>query len=101
MRGVVKIKVWVLLAAALLLVLAAPALAKQPASAAAGEAAQAQPRDSKAPPAQATIYHGNLKSRKFHAPDCRYYHCKNCRAVFKGRTSAIQAGYIPCKVCRP
>lgn len=101
MRGFVEKSVWVLLATALLLVLAAPAGAKQPTNATAVEAAQAKPLDRKAPPAQTTIYHGNLKSHKFHAPGCRYYYCKNCRAVFKSRQAAIRAGYIPCKVCRP
>lgn len=51
--------------------------------------------------AQQTVFHGNVKSRKFHRPLCRYYDCKNCTAVFKTREQAIQAGYVPCKVCKP
>lgn len=46
-------------------------------------------------------YHGNVKTKKFHQPSCRYYDCKNCRAVFYSREDAIRAGYVPCKVCRP
>lgn len=47
------------------------------------------------------VYHGNLKTRKFHRPGCRYYNCSNCTAVFHSREEAIRAGYVPCKVCRP
>lgn len=47
------------------------------------------------------VYHGNVKSRIFHRPSCRWYFCKNCVAIFKSREAAIQAGYRPCKVCRP
>ena len=49
----------------------------------------------------ATIYHGNVRSKKFHRPGCRYYNCKNCTAEFTSREQAIQAGYVPCKVCKP
>lgn len=47
------------------------------------------------------VYHGNLKSKKFHRPGCRYYACPNCQAVFPSRQAALAAGYVPCKVCRP
>ncbi|MBU1155348.1 MAG: Ada metal-binding domain-containing protein [Proteobacteria bacterium] len=47
------------------------------------------------------VYHGNVRSRKFHRPSCRYYDCKNCTARFTSREQAIQAGYVPCKVCKP
>ncbi len=94
--------VWVLLAAALLMAAAAlPALAEQSAGGGKSHTLQAQPQAGKAPAVQNTTYHGNLKSKKFHAPNCRYYYCKNCRKVFKSRSAAIQAGYVPCKVCRP
>lgn len=46
-------------------------------------------------------YHGNVRSGIFHRPGCRYYNCRNCRAVFNTREEALQAGYRPCKVCRP
>lgn len=48
-----------------------------------------------------TVYHGNVRSKKFHRPGCRYYDCKNCTARFTSREQAIQAGYVPCKVCKP
>ena len=51
--------------------------------------------------ARSIAYHGNVSSRIFHAPHCRYYNCKNCTAVFKSREEAIQAGHRPCKVCNP
>lgn len=47
------------------------------------------------------VYHGNVKSKKFHRPSCRYYNCGNCTATFHSRAEAIHAGYVPCKVCRP
>ena len=46
-------------------------------------------------------YHGNVKSHKFHAPNCRHYNCKNCTAVFGSRQEAIVAGYHPCGMCKP
>jgi hypothetical protein len=46
-------------------------------------------------------YHGNLKTRVFHRPNCRYYDCPNCLKVFNSRGAAIEAGYRPCKVCNP
>jgi hypothetical protein len=47
------------------------------------------------------IYHGNIKSMKFHRQGCRYYNCKDCTAIFKTREEAINAGYVPCKLCNP
>lgn len=46
-------------------------------------------------------YHGNTNTFKFHEPSCRYYNCPHCTAVFKTRQEAIDAGYVPCKVCNP
>jgi hypothetical protein len=46
-------------------------------------------------------YHGNTNTRKFHDPSCRYYDCPHCTAVFTSREAAINAGYVPCKVCNP
>lgn len=47
------------------------------------------------------VFHGNLKSRVFHRTGCRYFNCKNCTAVFNSREEAINAGYRPCKICKP
>ncbi len=52
-------------------------------------------------PAQRPVFHGNLKSKKFHRPGCRYYYCPNCQAIFVSREAALAASYLPCKVCRP
>ncbi|RJX29240.1 MAG: hypothetical protein C4525_14795 [Desulfarculus sp.] len=52
-------------------------------------------------PAAKIVYHGNVRSKKFHRPGCRYYNCRNCTAHFPSRERAIAAGYAPCKVCRP
>ncbi len=48
-----------------------------------------------------TAYRGNAQSRIFHAASCRYFACKQCTFVFSSREEAIQAGFRPCKVCRP
>jgi hypothetical protein len=53
------------------------------------------------PAPMAKPYHGNVKTKKFHRPGCRYYSCRNCLANFKTREEAIKAGYSPCKVCKP
>lgn len=46
-------------------------------------------------------YSGNTSSGIFHAAGCKYFNCKRCTAHFSSREAAIQAGYRPCKVCRP
>lgn len=48
-----------------------------------------------------TEYHGNTQSKIFHGPTCRYYNCGHCTKIFKTRQEAIDAGYRPCKVCKP
>lgn len=47
------------------------------------------------------IFHGNKKSKKFHQQSCRYFDCQNCVTVFNSFEEAVDAGYIPCKVCKP
>lgn len=51
------------------------------------------------PQAQAIEVHGNVKSRIYHLPGCRYYDCKNCTAVFPTREAAEAAGYRMGKGC--
>jgi endonuclease YncB( thermonuclease family) len=46
-------------------------------------------------------YHGNVESRIFHKPGCRYYDCKHCTEGFSSRAKAIRAGYKPCGMCKP
>lgn len=46
-------------------------------------------------------YHGNVNSHVFHESSCRYYNCKNCVQNFASQDEAINAGYRPCKICRP
>ena len=52
---------------------------------------------------QGYAYVGNVKSYKFHKIDCRWAkRCtKNCQAPFNTREQAAEAGFIPCKVCKP
>ncbi|ASQ91063.1 Ada metal-binding domain-containing protein [Prosthecochloris sp. GSB1] len=49
----------------------------------------------------AMVYRGNASSKVFHRPGCRYYDCSACTAEFQSRERALQAGYRPCKVCKP
>lgn len=51
--------------------------------------------------AQDAAFHGNVKSRIFHRPGCRYYDCGACTAAFPSREAAVAAGYRPCKICNP
>ena len=51
--------------------------------------------------ATSVVYRGNVKSRIFHQPSCRYFTAKNCTATFETREAAGAAGYRPCKVCNP
>lgn len=46
-------------------------------------------------------YHGNRKSKVFHAPNCLQYNCKNCTVIFQTREEAIAAGYRPGGGCTP
>ena len=48
-----------------------------------------------------TAYRGNVQTGIFHQSSCRYFDCKKCTAVFDSRAAALQAGFRPCKVCRP
>lgn len=50
---------------------------------------------------QSVVYHGNVKSKMFHAPGCKYYNCKNCTVIFNNSGEAIRLGYSPCKLCQP
>jgi hypothetical protein len=47
------------------------------------------------------VYHGNVKSKKFHTPSCRYYDCENCMAILHSKEEALGAGYLPCGMCNP
>lgn len=49
--------------------------------------------------APSTEVHGNVKSRIYHLPGCRYYDCKNCTAVFPTSEAAEAAGYRLGKGC--
>ena len=47
------------------------------------------------------VYRGNVQTGIFHQQSCRYFSCNNCTAVFDSLEAALQAGFRPCKVCRP
>lgn len=46
-------------------------------------------------------YIGNKRSLKFHLPSCRYPPAEKNRVYFDTREAAINAGFVPCKVCKP
>ena len=48
-------------------------------------------------------YIGNAHTHKFHYSDCRYVGRMNedNKVYFESRDEAVDAGYVPCKVCRP
>ncbi len=54
-----------------------------------------------APGKAPVVYHGNVRSRVFHAPACPDYNCRHCTRVFESRDEAVAAGFRPCGTCRP
>lgn len=51
----------------------------------------------------ATSYVGASTTGKFHYTDCRWANKIRAdhRVFFSSREEALDAGYVPCKVCRP
>jgi len=49
----------------------------------------------------APAFIGNVRSRVFHRQTCRYLPTANNRTYFDTRSRAIDAGYRPCRKCRP
>ncbi len=54
-------------------------------------------------PVLASTYIGNAHTYKFHYAHCRYVRQMNedNKVYFESRDEAVDAGYVPCKVCRP
>ena len=50
-------------------------------------------------PEPKVIYHGNIKSKVFHKPECPHYNCPNCTKQFNSPEEAFKDGYRPCKFC--
>lgn len=44
-------------------------------------------------------FHGNVRSRVFHAPGCQYYNCPNCTEQFASMAEAEAAGFRPHSTC--
>jgi len=40
-------------------------------------------------------YHGNLRSKVFHAPGCSQYNCRKCKALLGSMEQAKQNGFRP------
>lgn len=41
------------------------------------------------------VYHGNSKSKVYHAPGCQHYNCKNCTVVLNSKEEAERRGFRP------
>ena len=54
-----------------------------------------QPDESRAP------YSGNILTKAFHKPGCRYHDCLSCTVRFATPAEALAQGYKPCGVCKP
>lgn len=54
-------------------------------------------------PAGKALYVGNRRTRIFHRADCRWAQkiSPQNRVEFRSRGEALEAGYRPCRVCRP
>lgn len=53
--------------------------------------------------ALASAYVGNANTHKFHYADCSFVSKMNPsnRVSFNTRDEAVNAGYVPCKRCKP
>lgn len=56
-------------------------------------------KEVKALPAPGSEIHGNVKSKVFHRPGCKYYECKSCTARFPDAEAAVNGGYRACGLC--
>ncbi|WP_199883667.1 Ada metal-binding domain-containing protein [Anaerosinus massiliensis] len=56
-----------------------------------------------AAPVLASTYVANANTGKFHYSGCRYVSRMNesNKVYYNDRDDVINAGYVPCKVCRP
>lgn len=52
-------------------------------------------------PASVSSYIGNTRSYVFHRQTCRYLPNARNRSYFESRKEAVDAGYRPCRKCRP
>ena len=53
------------------------------------------------PAVDSGAYIGNLRSKKFHRPDCGSLPAPENRIYFDERAAAVAAGYDPCGLCKP
>lgn len=52
-------------------------------------------------PIQTPAYIGNVRTGIFHRKTCSYLPHEKNRSYFESREEAIDAGYRPCRKCRP
>ncbi len=55
----------------------------------------------KSKPKQKEVYYGNPRSRKYHAPGCRYFKNMKDAVIFKSKEEARAARFLPCGLCYP
>lgn len=48
---------------------------------------------------QKTVYSGNVKTKKYHNPACKFYDCRDCTARFKSSREAEAQGYTAYQKC--
>lgn len=46
------------------------------------------PADSGNAAKQKVLYSANVKTKKYHKPECEYYYCRDCTARFPSRQAA-------------
>lgn len=50
-------------------------------------------------PASATVFHGNITSRVYHARSCRNFNCRDCTRIFATEAAAKAAEFRPAEDC--
>ena len=55
----------------------------------------------RAEPVSGDVLTGNKRSFRFHRPDCEYLPAEHNRVYFSTREEALEAGFLPCKNCKP
>jgi len=73
-----------------------------PSSSSSSSTITATPTATPKPTTQASQqYIGNINTKKFHLPSCRSLPYPENQIIFNTRAAAIDAGYVPCKICNP
>ena len=52
-------------------------------------------------PSCSTALYGNTKSRVFHRASCKSFNSITCTSLFNSHSEAVNAGFKPCRICKP